>query len=89
MGRPERVVDVDIAKRREALTELLDVLWVGFGLLALLILYGPFLLDVEAKVFEKDDGPLRCGVDGLLHLGSDAVREELNGPVVEKSGELF
>jgi hypothetical protein len=51
----ERIVHIHVSEFRETLAELLHFGRVGFGFVALLVLGGAFLLDVEAQVLEQDD----------------------------------
>lgn len=47
--------DVDIGKRCERFSELFHIFWIGFYLLAFFILAAALLLNMEAKVFKKDN----------------------------------
>lgn len=76
MSRAERVVHVYVAEVGEPLTELSDLGGVGLGLVALFVLYGALLFDVETEVFEEDDGAVFGRSNGLLDVGADAVVEE-------------
>jgi hypothetical protein len=88
VGGSEGVVDVNVAKLGEARTELLDLLRVSLGLLALLVLARTLLLDVEPQVLKEEDAALLGLSDGLLRLGTDAVREEGDGLVREETLEF-
>ncbi|KAI6777240.1 hypothetical protein HG530_001185 [Fusarium avenaceum] len=70
------LTDVNVAKSGQALAESLNLSLVGLGLVALLILGGALLLNVESEVLEEDDRAILSLVDDLLDLGADAVRGE-------------
>ena len=72
----ERVVDVHIAESGERLAEGLDCGGIGLDLVALLVLDGALLLDVEPQVLKENDGPRGSGRDSRFDVRSDAVVEE-------------
>lgn len=75
----ERVVHVDVAEVGESLTELGNLGRVGLGLVALLVLDGTLLFDVETEIFEENDRTVFGGGNGLLDVGTDAIVEEDDG----------
>ena len=72
----KRVVDVHIAESGERLVEGLNGSGVGLDLVALLVLDGPLLLDVEPHVLEENDGPGGRGRDFGFDFRADAIVEE-------------
>lgn len=86
--RPERVVDKDVAELGEARAELLDLLRVRLGLVAVLVLGRALLLDVEAQVLEEEDVAVLGVGDALLRLGADALGEERDRLAREEALEL-
>ena len=72
----ERVVDVHIAESGERLAEGLDCGGIGLDLIALLVLDGALLLDMEPQVLKENDGPRGSGRDSRFDVRSDAVVEE-------------
>ena len=72
----KRVIDVHIAEPGERITERLEGGGIGLDLVALLILDGALLLDVEPQVLEEDDGPGGSRRDARFDLRADAVVEE-------------
>jgi hypothetical protein len=72
------LTDVDVTQGGQALAELSDLGGVGLDLLALGILGGALLLDVETQVLQQDNLAVLGLVDDGLDLGADAVRGELD-----------
>lgn len=72
-----RIVDVDIAELGKALAELLDVVLLGLGLLAVYNALA-LLLDVEAEVLKEEDLSVLALVDSLGDVVTNAVGEELD-----------
>lgn len=70
--------DEDITEGSEALAELLNLGLVSLGLVALLVLGGTLLLNVEAQVLEEDDLAVGGLVDEVLDVLTDAVVGELD-----------
>lgn len=71
--------DVDIAEGSQAFPELGNLLLVGLGLVAILVLGGALLLDMEAKVLQQHDAAALGLVDDGLDVRADAVRREGDG----------
>lgn len=74
-----QLTDVDIAKGSQAFPELSHLLLIGLGLVAVLVLGGALLLDVEAKVLQQHDAAALGLVDNGLDVRADAVRREGDG----------
>lgn len=72
------LTDVDVTKSGQALAESLNLSLVGLGLVALLVLGGTLLLNVESEVLEENDGAILSLADDLLDLGTDTVGGEGN-----------
>lgn len=70
------VIDIDIAEAGERVAEGLEGGGIGLDLVAVLVLDGALLLDVEPQVLEEDDGAGGSGRDARFDLGADAVVEE-------------
>ena len=78
MGGAEGIVHVDITELGKAGTECCDLGRIGLHAIALGVLGFALFLNVEADILKQDDfSRLECGT-GSLHLGSDAVVEELH-----------
>ncbi len=76
MSGTERIVDVDIAEFSQIFAEFSDILWASFDFCAVLVFDGAFFFDVEAEVFEQDDGAVRGSVDGVFNFEADGVVDE-------------
>lgn len=74
-----KLTDVDITQRRQSLPELSNLLWGGLGLLAVLVLGGSLLLDVESQVLQQHDAAALGLVDDGLDLGAHTVRRDCDG----------
>lgn len=73
MGGPKRIVHVDVAEFREVLAELRNLDRICLYFLAILILGGSLLLDVEPKVLQENDRPFWGGINSRLDVGSNAI----------------
>ena len=72
------IIHIDVTKFREVLAELSNLGGIGFDLLALLILCGPFLLDVEPKVLQENDRTIWGRINRRLDVGANAIPDEHN-----------
>lgn len=79
VGGTEGVVHVHVTKVGEPLAELGDLSGVGLSLVALLVLDGALLFDVETEVLKENDRAVVSGGDGFFDLGAHAVVEEDDG----------
>jgi hypothetical protein len=77
VGCSESVVDKDFSERGELLSEISDLSFIGFDLLAILDAFA-FLLNMVSEIFEENDLTVSGLLDGFLDFIADAVIEEFN-----------
>lgn len=74
-----KLTDVDISQCREALAELSNLLLVGLGLVAVLVLGRSLLLKVEPQILQQHNAAALSLVHDGLDLGADTVGSEGHG----------
>lgn len=77
-GKHCQLTDEYVTQLGQALPELLNLGFVSLGLVAVGVLGGAFLLDVESQVLEQNNLAVVGLGNNLLNLGADRVRGKLN-----------